>query len=97
MASSSRPTSESGEAGLGLAALAQEADVLAGQDGVLDRRDDRVVVADDAREDGLLRGQRREQVGAQLLLDRAGLRSPKRAARRAWRVGPWGSREPAIG
>ena len=45
------------EPGLGLAALAQEDDVLAGEDGVLDRRDDRVVVADDAREDRLLRGQ----------------------------------------
>ena len=76
---------ESGEAGLGLAALAQEADVLAGQDGVLDSRDDRVVVADDAGEERLLRGQTGEQVGAHLLLDRAGL--PARSAQLAERGG----------
>ena len=37
--------------GLGLAALAEEDEVLAGEDRVLDRRDDRLLVADDARED----------------------------------------------
>ena len=35
---------------LGLAALAQEHHVVAGQDGVLDGRDDRFAVPDDARE-----------------------------------------------
>src|SRR6267143_1858700 len=38
------------DARLRLAALAEQDDVLAGQDGVLDLRDDRGLVADDARE-----------------------------------------------
>ena len=37
--------------GLGLAALAEEDEVVAGQDRVLDGGDDRILVADDARED----------------------------------------------
>ena len=41
--------------GLGLAALAQEDDVLAGEDGVLDLREDRLLVADDAGEERLVR------------------------------------------
>ena len=59
------------QARLGLAALAQEADVLAGQDGVLDRRQDAVVIADDALEHRPLRRESRQQVGAHLLLDAA--------------------------
>ena len=58
---------------LGLAALTEETHVLAGQDRVLDRRDDAFVVTDDAREDGLLGGQLAQQVGAQLLFDGAAL------------------------
>ena len=41
---------------LGLAALAQEDDVLAGQHGVLDLRHDGLLVADDAGEERLRRG-----------------------------------------
>ena len=57
IASSSRLISERAMPRLRLAALAQEDDVLAGEDGVLDLREDRVVVADDAVEDGLLGGE----------------------------------------
>ena len=39
------------DARLGLAALAEEDDVLPGEDGVLDLRDDRLFVADDAGEE----------------------------------------------
>ena len=38
---------------LGLAALAEEHDVLAGEDGVLDLRDHRLLVADDGGEERL--------------------------------------------
>ena len=40
-----------------------------GKDGVLDGRDDALAVAHDAREHRLVRGECREEVGAQLLLD----------------------------
>jgi hypothetical protein len=55
---------------LGLAALAEEDDVLAGEDGVLDLREHAVLVADDAGEQRLAVAQARDQVVAQLLLDR---------------------------
>ena len=57
-----------GQAGLGLAALTQEHDVLAREDGVLDGRDDRVLVAHDTREEHPAVRQPRHQVVAQLLL-----------------------------
>ena len=65
--------------GLGLAALAEEDEVVTGQDRVLDRRDDRLLVADDAREDLRPDGQPLEEVGAKLLLD--GPRAPTRCAK----------------
>src|SRR5439155_16434063 len=57
------------QARLGLAALAEEDDVLAGEDGVLQLRDDAVVVAADAGEEGLAGGELADQVAAQLGLD----------------------------
>src|SRR5262245_33687532 len=61
---------ESRHAGLGLAALAQEDDVLAGQDRVLDLRQDALLVPDDAGEERVARPEPRDQVVSQLLLDR---------------------------
>ena len=61
------------EAGLGLAALAEEDDVLAGEDGVLDVREDGVLVADDAGEVLLALLDALDEVLAHLLLDGAGL------------------------
>ena len=55
--------------GLGLPPFAEEHEVLAGQDRVLDGRDDRLLVADDARQDLATRREAAEQVGPQLLLD----------------------------
>ena len=55
---------------LGLAALAEEDDVVAGEDRVLDRRQDRLLVADDGRQDLGAGGEAVEQVRSQLLLDR---------------------------
>ena len=60
-----------GHARLRLAALAEEHDVLAGKDGVLEGWDDRILVAHDAGQDRLAGRQPRDQVGAQLFLDRA--------------------------
>ena len=56
------------EAGLGLAALAEEDDVLAGEDGVLEVRDDGLFVADDAGEVGLSLLDALDEVLAHLLL-----------------------------
>ena len=64
-----------GEPGLGLAPLPEEHEVLAGEDGVLDRWDDALLVADDAREHRLAGSQRGHEVRAQLLLD-----APRRVA-----------------
>ena len=58
---------------LGLAALAEEDDVLAGEDRVLDLRDDRLVVADDAGQERLAAREARDEVVAHLLLDRFAL------------------------
>jgi hypothetical protein len=55
--------------GLGLPSLAEEDEVLAGEDGVLDGGQHGLVVAHDARKDRLALAEPREQVGAQLLLD----------------------------
>jgi hypothetical protein len=60
---------KSGHPCLGLAALAEEHDVLTGHDRVLDRRDDRFLVADDARHDAAARGQPSQEVVAKLRLD----------------------------
>src|ERR1017187_6127600 len=54
------------QAGLGLAALAEEDEVLAGEDGVLELRDDRFLVAEDALEEGVAGGEAAGQVAAQL-------------------------------
>ena len=75
------PDEEPGQPRLGLAALAEEDEVLAGEDRVLDRRQDRVVVADDAGEDGLALAEPGQEVGPQLLLDRP--RTPARGAQLA--------------
>ncbi len=56
---------------LGLAALAQEHDVLPCKDRVLEGGDDRILVADDAGEHRLLGCEPRHQVGAQLVLHAA--------------------------
>src|SRR6202035_561414 len=61
------------DAGLGLAAQAEQDEVVAGEQGVDHRRDDRAVVADDAGEQRSAASQALAQVVAQLLLDRAGL------------------------
>ena len=55
---------------LGLTAFAEEDDVLAGEDRVLDGRDDRILVPDDAREERLSDRQTGDQVRAEFLLDR---------------------------
>src|SRR5206468_6558741 len=56
--------------GFGLAALAQEDDVLAGEDRVLDLRQHAFLVADDAPEESRALLEPRDQVVAQLLLHR---------------------------
>src|SRR4029079_13454296 len=61
---------------LGLAALPEEDEVVAGEDRGLDGRDDRILVADDAREDLAARREPGEEIGPELLLDRA--RAPAR-------------------
>ena len=54
---------------LGLAALAEEHEILAGEDRVLDGRHDGLLVPDDARQDVAPDREAGDQVGAQLLLD----------------------------
>ena len=78
------------KAGLGLSSLAEEDDVLAGEERVLDRREDGLVVADDAREGGSPGARRADEVGAQLLLDRP--RLPARVAQLSDRAGEAGRR-----
>ena len=63
---------------LGLPALAEEDEVVAGQDRVLDAGDDRLVVADDARKDLCPGREALEEIGAELLLDRP--RAPARGS-----------------
>ncbi len=58
--------------GLGLAALAEQDDVLPGQDRVFDLRNDSPVVADDAREELITPAQAGNEVFAHLFPDRAG-------------------------
>ena len=60
------------QAGLGLAPLAQEDDVVAGQEGVLELGDDRVLIAQHAREQWLAGADLGDRVAPQLLFDRAG-------------------------
>ena len=66
------------DARLGLAAQAEQDEVVAREDGVDDLRDDRVVVADDAGEERLAFGaagdlaQAGDEVVAELVLDAAG-------------------------
>ena len=52
-----QPDEQPGHPGLGLPALAQEDQVVAREDGVLDGRDDRIVEADDTRQDLAARGE----------------------------------------
>ena len=66
------------DAGLGLAAQAEQDEVVAREDGVDELRDDGVFVADDAREErrasaspGAIARSRGDQVLAELVLDRA--------------------------
>ncbi len=72
---------------LGLAALAQEDEVVARQDRVLDRRDDRILVADDAGEDLSACREPGQEIGAQLVLD--GARPPARGFQGAQRLRLW--------
>ncbi len=67
-----QPHQQAGHAGLGLAALAEEDDVLAAQHRVLDLGHDGLLVAHDAGEEALAAAQTGDQVVAQLLLDGAG-------------------------
>ena len=72
------------DAALRLAAQPEQDEVVARQDRVDELRDDRLVVADDARKERLARLQLADQVVADLLLDRCGESSPAAvAARRA--------------
>ena len=57
------------DARLGLAALTQEDDVLSGEDGVLQLRDDRILIAEDPRQDVLLLLDPLDQVAPHLLFD----------------------------
>ena len=82
-----QPDEQARHPGLGLAALAEEDEVLAGQDRVLDGRDDRLLVADDAREDLRRPREASQEVGPQLLLD--GPRSPADGAELARAVAAW--------
>ncbi len=58
------------DAALGLPALPEQDDVLAGQDRVLELRQDGLVVAEDAGQEWLPVADLLQQVGPQLLLDR---------------------------
>ena len=60
-------------AGLGLAPLAQEDDVVPGEEGVLELRHDGLLVADEATEERLAGGDLGHGVAADLVLDRDGL------------------------
>ncbi len=75
---------ESGHPRLGLSALPQEHEILAGEDRVLDLWQDGLVVADDAGQDRQVLAQPVEEVGAELLLDRPAVpaRRPQLADRR---------------
>src|SRR5262249_9924549 len=57
-------------ASLGLTALAEQHDVLAAEDRVLDLRDDGLVVADDTGQERLAAPKARDEVVTHLLLDR---------------------------
>src|SRR5439155_19335943 len=73
------------KARLRLAALTEEDDVLTGDDRVLECGQDRVVEADDPRDDRAILREPTEQVGAKLLLD--GPADPARSAQlpeRGW-------------
>ena len=59
------------DAGLRLTALAQEDDVVAGEQGVLELREDGLLVAEDAVEQRLTGGDAGDGVGPDLFLDRA--------------------------
>jgi hypothetical protein len=68
-----QPDQHPGDPRLGLTALAAEDEILAAEDRVLDLRDDRIVVADDARQKRLAAPQARDEVVPHLLLDRFAL------------------------
>ena len=69
---------------LGLAALAEEDHVVAGDERVLELGQDGVLVAEDALDDGLAVGDAAEHVASDLLLAPAPTATPRPAARRAW-------------
>ena len=69
--SSSRPTSAADDARLGLAALAEEHDVVAGEQRVGELRDNGVVVADDTFDERFAGSECAHRVGADLFLDRS--------------------------
>ena len=64
-----QPDQRADQPGLALAALAEQDEVVAGEQGPLDLGQHRVVEAEDAGEGGLAGGQARQQVGAHLDLD----------------------------
>src|SRR5262249_57713810 len=68
-----QPDQEPRDPRLGLTALAEKDDVLPGQDRVLDLRHDRIVVADDPRQERVAVPEPRDQIAASLLLDRLAL------------------------
>ena len=85
--------------GLALAALAEQDQVVAGDQRPLDLGHDGVLEADHAGQAGLAAAEPGEQVGAELGLDRAGRRRRRRGARRAsWGRGKgcpaWGRPSP---
>ena len=73
------------DAGLGLPPLAQEDDVVPGQQGVLQLGEDGVVVAEDAGDQRSAGRDAPGGVGADLVLDGAGLPARLSGAGRAWR------------
>jgi hypothetical protein len=73
-------------AGLGLSPLAQQDDVVAGEDGVLDLREDGVLIAHHPLDDGLARRDAGQGVATHLVLD--GDRSPTRRPELAQGRGP---------
>ena len=66
------PRQQPHQPALGLPLLAQEQHVVLGDQGQVDLGDDRVLIADDAREQLVAPGQGRHEIVVNLLLDRLG-------------------------